>query len=207
MSGTIFPGLFAAGVFPMKLADALPFIEKLRTCASLQEVGAAFAGMIRISAVPGTSDASSKDHLRFGLTSAASPPAQWKLLDSRDRKVFGVWALRVAVLYLSLVAAVSLRLVALLSNVLFLTYGYFAHIYPVFVLHAVLLLINIARLATLCSDGVPSWLSPARYFASVGDGMRDISLFVLGLTAGSLGTRAFVRVAAVFVDQCRRSFV
>jgi hypothetical protein len=83
----------------MKLADALPFSEKPRTCASLQEVGAAFASMTRISAVPRTSDASSEDHLRSGLTSAASPPAQWKLLDSRDRKVFGVWALRVAVLY------------------------------------------------------------------------------------------------------------
>jgi len=102
---------------------------------------------------------------------------------------------------------VPLRLVALLSNVLFLTYGYFAHIYPVLVLHAVLLPINVARLATLCSDGVPGWLSPNRYFASARDGMRHISLFVLGLTAGSLGIRAFIRVAVVFVDQCRRSFV
>jgi hypothetical protein len=56
--------------------------------------------------VPRTSDRpGSKDHLRFGLTSAASPPAQWKLLDSNDREVFGIWALRVAVLYSSLLAA------------------------------------------------------------------------------------------------------
>jgi hypothetical protein len=69
----------------------------------------------RISEVAETSNAaSSKDHLRFGLTSAASPPAQWKLLDSKDRKVFGIWALRVAVLYSSLLAAL---LVAMLLGV------------------------------------------------------------------------------------------
>jgi hypothetical protein len=69
----------------------------------------------RISEVPRTPDgAGSRDHLRFRLTSAASPPAQWKLLDSKDRKVFGIWALRVAVFYSSLLAAL---LVAMLLGV------------------------------------------------------------------------------------------
>lgn len=43
---------------------------------------------------------------------------------------------------------VSLRLVAILSNILFLSYGYLAHIHPVFVLHAALLPINVVRLVT-----------------------------------------------------------
>jgi hypothetical protein len=43
-----------------------------------------------------------------------------------------------------------LRLVAILSNLLFLSYGYVAHIYPVFFLHLVLLPINCWRLAAIC---------------------------------------------------------
>jgi len=41
---------------------------------------------------------------------------------------------------------IPLRSVAIGSNVAFLTYGYFAHLYPVFLLHAVLLPLNILRL-------------------------------------------------------------
>lgn len=41
---------------------------------------------------------------------------------------------------------VSLRLVAILSNVLFAAFGYAQHIYPVLFLHAVLLPINLWRL-------------------------------------------------------------
>jgi hypothetical protein len=41
---------------------------------------------------------------------------------------------------------VSLRLVAILSNVLFAAFGYVQHIYPVLFLHAVLLPINLWRL-------------------------------------------------------------
>jgi hypothetical protein len=102
---------------------------------------------------------------------------------------------------------VPLRLVAILSNILFLSYGYFAHILPVLILHAALLPINIARLAALRSGDVLGWLSPTRYFASAADAARHISLFVLGLTAGTLGIRAFIHVALAFADQCRRSFV
>jgi hypothetical protein len=44
-----------------------------------------------------------KDHLRFGVSSAASRPARWTSPD--DRKVFNVWALWVAAFYSSLTAA------------------------------------------------------------------------------------------------------
>jgi len=41
---------------------------------------------------------------------------------------------------------IPLRCVAIASNVAFLTYGYFASLYPVFVLHVVLLPLNVFRL-------------------------------------------------------------
>jgi hypothetical protein len=41
---------------------------------------------------------------------------------------------------------VPLRIVAVLSNVLFLSYGLLAHLYPVFLLHAILLPINLLKL-------------------------------------------------------------
>lgn len=41
---------------------------------------------------------------------------------------------------------IPLRTVAIGSNVAFLTYGYFAHLYPVFLLHVVLLPLNVLRL-------------------------------------------------------------
>jgi CRP/FNR family transcriptional regulator, cyclic AMP receptor protein len=46
-------------------------------------------------------------------------------------------------------AMVPLRCVAIVSNVAFLTYGYFAGLYPVFFLHVVLLPLNILRLYQL----------------------------------------------------------
>jgi hypothetical protein len=42
-----------------------------------------------------------------------------------------------------------LRLVAIVSNILFVTYGYAAHIPPVMFLHIALLPINVARLLTM----------------------------------------------------------
>jgi hypothetical protein len=100
---------------------------------------------------------------------------------------------------------VPLRMVAILSNILFLSYGYFAHIHPVFILHAALLPINLARLAT--HPGVLNRLSHNRHLAAATDRVRHISLFMLGLTAGTLGTRAFIQLAFTFFNQCRRSFV
>jgi hypothetical protein len=42
-----------------------------------------------------------------------------------------------------------LRMIAIASNVLFIAYGYLAHILPVLCLHIALLPINVARLSTL----------------------------------------------------------
>jgi hypothetical protein len=41
---------------------------------------------------------------------------------------------------------VSLRSVAVISNLLFISYGLFGHIYPVFFLHLTLLPINLVKL-------------------------------------------------------------
>ena len=46
-------------------------------------------------------------------------------------------------------AMIPLRCVAIVSNVAFLTYGYFAGLHPVFLLHVVLLPLNILRLCQL----------------------------------------------------------
>jgi hypothetical protein len=52
---------------------------------------------------------------------------------------------------------VPLRILAILSNVLFIVYGYEAHIHPVLLLHLALLPINFIRLAGL----MPGWLRRA----------------------------------------------
>jgi hypothetical protein len=44
---------------------------------------------------------------------------------------------------------ISLRILALVSNVLFCSYGYLDHLYPVFILHAALFPINLLRLLRL----------------------------------------------------------
>jgi hypothetical protein len=49
---------------------------------------------------------------------------------------------------------VSLRLVAILSNILFVAFAYTQHIHPVLLLHAVLLPVNLWRL----TDNQPDWL-------------------------------------------------
>jgi hypothetical protein len=41
---------------------------------------------------------------------------------------------------------VPLRIVAMVSNLLFVSYGLLAHLYPVFLLHAILLPINLLKL-------------------------------------------------------------
>jgi hypothetical protein len=102
---------------------------------------------------------------------------------------------------------VPLRLVAILSNILFLSYGYLAQIHPVLLLHAALLPINIARLVTHRDGNFSYRLNQHRYLAPGTARVRHISLFILGLTAGSLGIRAFIHVAFAFFNQCRRSFV
>lgn len=44
---------------------------------------------------------------------------------------------------------ISLRVLALVSNVLFMAYGYVDHLYPVFILHALLFPVNALRLVQL----------------------------------------------------------
>jgi hypothetical protein len=44
---------------------------------------------------------------------------------------------------------VSLRILAIISNVLFALYGVLAHLYPVFLLHSILLPINVFKLARM----------------------------------------------------------
>ncbi len=41
---------------------------------------------------------------------------------------------------------IPLRILALVSNVLFMTYGYVDHLYPVLILHAILFPVNALRL-------------------------------------------------------------
>ena len=44
---------------------------------------------------------------------------------------------------------VSLRILAIISNVLFAFYGVLAHLYPVFLLHSILLPVNVFKLARM----------------------------------------------------------
>jgi hypothetical protein len=44
---------------------------------------------------------------------------------------------------------VSLRILAIISNVLFALYGVLAHLYPVFLLHSILLPVNVFKLARM----------------------------------------------------------
>jgi hypothetical protein len=44
---------------------------------------------------------------------------------------------------------VSLRILAIISNVLFAVYGVLAHLYPVFLLHSILLPVNVFKLARM----------------------------------------------------------
>jgi hypothetical protein len=90
---------------------------------------------------------------------------------------------------------VPLRLVAILSNVLFLGFGYIQDIHPVFVLHLALLPINVWRLFVR-QDGasVQTFLSSAASASYVA--LRSHTFwFVIGLLAG-LGSL----VAVLIVD-------
>lgn len=84
---------------------------------------------------------------------------------------------------------VSLRLVAILSNVLFATFGYVQHIYPVLFLHAILLPINLLRL--MDSQRAPR---ARRAYSAIVDGLDQLPdhvLAELGMTRQ--GIREFYR--------------
>lgn len=92
---------------------------------------------------------------------------------------------------------VPLRLIAILSNILFLSYGYVAHIYPVLLLHLVLLPVNCWRLATIWRK-TPLRLSLPAAFARVRD--FDLTLvavyLVLGLLIGLAAPLTIIGAAA-----------
>jgi hypothetical protein len=55
---------------------------------------------------------------------------------------------------------INLRMVALASNFLFVLYGWFAHIYPVVILHIILLPINLLKLHRIKSEAHSAEPSP-----------------------------------------------
>lgn len=80
-----------------------------------------------------------------------------------------------------------LRLIAILSNVLFLSYGYVQHIYPVFFLHVILLPINTWRLLVLQYGErlQPLVLQPANVSGS--GAKSSAPWLIVGLLAGLVG--------------------
>jgi len=52
----------------------------------------------------------------------------------------------------------SLRLVAIASNVAFISYGHVAHILPVMVLHATLLPVNLWHVVPMLRRAIAAWL-------------------------------------------------
>ena len=91
---------------------------------------------------------------------------------------------------------VPLRLAAILSNVLFLVFGYIQHIHPVFFLHAALLPINTWRLYAV--RYLPGVQAPAfRLSFAAAMGPRPLAFwFIVGLLAGVVGSVAVVAIAS-----------
>ena len=88
---------------------------------------------------------------------------------------------------------VPLRLIAILSNVLFLVFGYAQHIYPVFFLHVALLPINTWRLvAAHIRGGMPSAFAPP-----LPASRPYVFWFAIGLLAGLIGSFAVIVMANV----------
>ena len=86
---------------------------------------------------------------------------------------------------------VPLRLIAILSNVLFLGFGYLQHIYPVLFLHMTLLPVNVWRLMALDRGGVVHAL--ARIRSEWLPRPRPHALwFAIGMLAGLSGSIAVV---------------
>jgi len=84
---------------------------------------------------------------------------------------------------------IPLRLVAILSNVLFLLFGFVEHIYPVFFLHAALLPINAWRLVAVQGP---------RPDAGAVQAPRPYAFwFAVGLLSGFAGSFAVLAFAAL----------
>jgi hypothetical protein len=98
----------------------------------------------------------------------------------------------------------SLRLVAILSNVLFMAYGYCEHILPVLLLHSALLPINIARLATYRNRDAARVIGSAAVAAASFPRISQLAFFVLGLTTGSFGLLMIIRVGHALLENSYR---
>jgi hypothetical protein len=88
---------------------------------------------------------------------------------------------------------VPLRLLAILSNVLFVAYGYTEQIYPVLCLHVVLLPINFQRLLSSTNRKQPSG-PPSRPGWPIVLRRRRAVLFLLGLLSGSAGCWILIQI-------------
>jgi hypothetical protein len=98
----------------------------------------------------------------------------------------------------------SLRLVAILSNVLFVSYGYFGHILPVLLLHSALLPINIARLAIYRNSDAARVIGSVAVAAAFFPRISQLAFFVLGFTAGSFGLLMIIRLAYALLENSYR---
>jgi hypothetical protein len=90
---------------------------------------------------------------------------------------------------------VPLRMLAILSNVLFVVYGYAEHIYPVLCLHIALLPINAHRLVASL-DRFKHGRELRTWAFSPGISSRHALLFALGLLSGTAGGLIFLRILA-----------
>ncbi len=96
---------------------------------------------------------------------------------------------------------VPLRLVAIVSNLLFLSYGYLAHIHPVLVLHAALLPINVVRLIAHQDRNGSSHPRRSRIVGALTVGAtRYVLPFLFGCAAGSLVMGACIYAAFAHVS-------
>jgi hypothetical protein len=86
-----------------------------------------------------------------------------------------------------------LRVVAIASNILFLTYGYLAHIPPVLFLHAMLLPINIVRLLALRGHGTAAPVADRLRTRRAPTGLASLARSMKFMNAGQ---RSFLEDAA-----------
>jgi hypothetical protein len=89
---------------------------------------------------------------------------------------------------------VPLRLLAILSNVLFVAYGYAEQIYPVLCLHIALLPINLQRLLTSMERIKRARGFPFKPIWPIALRRRGTILFVIGLLSGSAGGWILMRI-------------
>jgi hypothetical protein len=90
---------------------------------------------------------------------------------------------------------VPLRMLAILSNVLFVIYGFAEHIYPVLCLHIALLPINAYRLVASL-DRLKHGLGLRAWAFSPGISSRHALLFALGLLSGTAGGLICMRIVS-----------